>query len=376
MIAATHLRKWQWFVVAFWCCTLPAVRAQPSGDETRIAEAIRGGEYSQALQLLGPALRRAPSNAQLWTMQGVAFERQGNKQEALASFTRALKIAPGNIPALQGAVQIEFDAGSPRAIPLLQRLLQLQPDDLTSHGMLAVLEFQQNRCSEAAPHFEKAAALFQSQVDGLHAYAICLVRLKHPEKAASILKRTAELKDGDPPEIRLLASVELMAHRPEAALAALQPLLSPDVHDVETLELASSAFEGLHDTEKAVDALQRAILLQPADADLYVEFANLSASHQSFQVGINVVSDGIALQPRSASLYFSRGMLYAQLSDSIQAVSLCWRRFSPSASTTAAMPHARSMKPTLPSFAASRPAHSPVRSFGSWHLPACSLSRF
>jgi len=247
-------------------------------------------------------------------MQGVAYDRQGDKKQALAAFRHALKLAPDTIPALEGAAQIEFDAGNPNAIPLLQRLVRLRPGDSTTHGMLAVLEYQQGHCEQALPHFEKAAPLFQSQVDALHAYAVCLVRSKQLEKAATILKRTAELKPGDPPELRLLASIELMANHPEGAIAALEPLLSSGTPDVEALELASSAYEAVHDTEKAVDALRRAILLQPTNSGLYVEFANLSASHQSFQVGINVVNDGLALQPQSAPLYFARGMLYAQLS--------------------------------------------------------------
>jgi len=290
--------------------------AQSAGnEESRIASAIREGNYARALELLGPALGRAPGNAQLWTMQGVAYDRQGDKQHALAAFRHALRIAPDTIPALEGAAQIGFDAGDPGAIPLLTRLARLRPENTTTFGMLAVLEYQQGQCEEALPHFEKAAALFQSQVEPLHAYAVCLVRSKQLDKAAAILKRTAELKQGDPQELHLLASVELMANRPEKAIAALQPLLSPDTQDVEALELASSAYEGVHETDRAVDALRRAILLQPTNSGLYVDFANLSASHQSFQVGINVVNDGLDLEPQSAPLYFTRGMLYAQLSN-------------------------------------------------------------
>jgi len=293
---------------------IPGQAQGSENEEARIASAIRNGDYPQALQLLGPALRKFPGDAQLWTMQGVAYDRQGNKKEALVSFERALKIAPNAIPALEGAAQIHFDAGSPRAIPLLQHLMRLRPDDTIGHGMFATLEFQQGNCGAAVPHFEKAATLFQSQVEALHAYAICLVKVKELDKAADVLKRTAELKSNDPQELRLLASIELMAHHPEEALDALQPLLSSSAQDAETLELAAAAYEGSHDTEKAVNSLRQAILLQPSNADLYVEFANLSAAHQSFKVGINVLNDGLALQPQSASLYFARGMLYAQMS--------------------------------------------------------------
>jgi tetratricopeptide (TPR) repeat protein len=300
-------------IFAFVCSVM---LGQSSSDaESHIASAIRDGNYTYALQLLGPALRRSPANAQLWTMQGVAFDRQGDKTQALAAFRHALKVAPNTIPALEGAAQIEFDAGNSQAIPLLERLIRLRPENPTTHGMLAVLEYQQGHCDQALPHFEKSVALFQSQVDGLHAYAVCLVRAKQLEKAAAILKRTAELKPDDPQELRLLASVELMANHPEAAIAALEPILASGTHDVEALELASSAFEQVHETDRAVETLRQAILLQPTNPGLYVDFANLSASHQSFQVGINVVNDGLALQPQSAPLYFARGMLYAQLSN-------------------------------------------------------------
>ena len=47
------------------------------------------------------------------------------------------------------------------------------------------------------------------------------------------------------------------------------------------LELASAAYEEQHDTEKAVDALRQAILLDPKNVKLYVDFAAISATHQS-----------------------------------------------------------------------------------------------
>lgn len=183
-----------------------------------------------------------------------------------------------------------------------------------SHAMIAVLEYKHGNCPAAIPHFEKAGEIFQSEVDALHAYAVCLVRVRQLEKAAAVLQNTIALKPGDPQEHRLLASVDLMAHQPETALAALRPILTP-TPDAETLELAASAYEGVHDTEQAVNALRQAILLQPANTGLYLDFANMAAEHQSFQLGINVVNDGLALQPKAAPLYFARGMLYAQVAD-------------------------------------------------------------
>ncbi len=287
--------------------------AQTGIDRTGpIASALRKQEFDEALALLDPALREFPRNAELWTMQAVAYSGQGHKKEALESFHAAIKISPDYIPALQGAAQIEFDAGSIAAVPLLQHLLRLRPADLTTHGMLAVLQYQQGKCQAAVSHFERAGALFDKQRDALHAYATCLVRLKQLDKARNVFQRTLALDPNDGRERQLLASIQVMTHQPREAIATLEPLLESKP-EAETLELASAAYEDAGDTDRAVSALRQAILLDPMNAHLYLDFAAVSAGHQSFQVGINVVNDGIALQPKAAQLYFARGVLYIQL---------------------------------------------------------------
>ena len=67
------------------------------------------------------------------------------------------------------------------------------------------------------------------------------------------------------------------------------------------------------DTPQAVATLRQAILLDPQNVNLYVDFANLSSAHDSFQVGIDVVSDGISQLPKAVPLYLARGVLYVQL---------------------------------------------------------------
>lgn len=322
-------------------CLFPASLglAQASGDAaTQIATALQRQQYDQAISLLHTALTQTPANDQLWTMQGVAFAGLGKKKEALESFRTALKISPDNVRALHGAIQIEYESGDAAAIPRLQHLLRLQPNDLTSHGMLAVLEYQQGKCSSAVVHFEKAVSLFEKQVSALHAYGTCLVKLKRLSQAADIFQQTLAINPEDPRERKLLASLQLMAHQPQEAISTLAPLAGESRPDAETLELVSAAYEGDHDTDKAVDALRQAILADPQNVQLYLDFAAMSATHQSFEVGINVVNDGINLQPKAAGLYFARGVLYVQLAqyDKAQADFETAYKLDPSQSLSAA----------------------------------------
>jgi tetratricopeptide (TPR) repeat protein len=285
------------------------------GQIEAITSAMRANEFAKAAELTRAALKEFPGNAQLWAMQGAAYSGEGKKKEALDSFRAALKISPDYIPALQGAAEIEYSDGSKAAIPHLQRLLRLRPADQTSHGMLAVLEYQGGNCAAAVTHFEKAGTLFDSQPDGLHAYAACLVKLKQFDKAVEVFQRTLALSPQDERERRLLVALQLMAHQPQNALATLQPLLQAGNPDAGTLELAATAYEDSRDTPQAVASLRQAILLDPHNPNLYVDFANISSTHDSFQVGIDVVSDGIGQLPKAAPLYLARGVLYVQLAE-------------------------------------------------------------
>jgi len=290
------------------------VFSQTQEDLTEpISSALRAREFGKAAELTRSALRVSPGSAQLWILQGIALAGMGDSKQALAAFQRALKISPNSVAALAGAAQIEYEADSPGAKPLLDRLLQLRPGDPTGHAMLAVLAYRKGDCAAAGPHFAKAGELLDSQLDALHAYATCLVRLKRPEDAEAVLQRALVLRPDDRQERHLLASIQLMSHKPHDALATLRPLLDAANPTPDTLQLASNAFEDAGDTPQAVSTLRQALLLDPRNVSLYLDFASISFSHQSFQVGVDVISEGMLLQPRAAQLYVARGVLYVQL---------------------------------------------------------------
>jgi tetratricopeptide (TPR) repeat protein len=286
-----------------------------SSPAESISSALRARDFDQAISLSRAALEKSPDSAQLWTLQGIAFASKGDGQNALSAFQHALKIAPNNIAALEGAGQIEYQAGNKEAIPLLNHLVELQPDNRIGHAMLAVLQYRQGNCASAIPHFAKAAELIDSQTDALHAYAVCLVRLKKFDDAALVFQKSLALHPDDAREAQVLASIQLMAHKPKDALATLQPLLQGPNVDSTTLELASRAFEESGDTPQAVSTLRQALLQDPKNTSLYLDFANISFAHESFQVGVDVVTEGLTLQPNADELYVARGVLYVQLAE-------------------------------------------------------------
>ncbi len=278
-----------------------------------IASALQAGQFDKALEYLRPELEQNPKNAQLWTLQGIALSGKGDKKDALSAFRRALEISPDYLPALEGAAQIEYENNSKDTVALLQRILAQRPGDPTSHAMMAVFAYRRGDCATAVLHFEQSAPLLDSQPQALQQYGDCLVTLKETEKAITVFERALAQSPGDPRARYRLASVQMIAKRPKDAIAALQPLLQKQTTDSNVLELAAAAFEADENTPEAVRILRQAIVSDPHNVDLYVDFATLSLDHQSFQVGVDMIDAGLEAEPKAAPLYVARGILFVQL---------------------------------------------------------------
>jgi tetratricopeptide (TPR) repeat protein len=294
-------------------CTV--IGQQPTPSVTPIESLIRSRQYDQALAMTRSALERRPTDFRLWTLEGIIFSMQDKAQRAQSAFEKALRISPHYAPALKGEVQILYDQGDNRAIPLLERILKDDPKDQTAHQMLALLERKEDRCEPAVLHFAANRGATEKHTESLEAYGYCLVQLKKFQDAIPVFEKLITLLPNRAYPRYDLAIVQVANKQNEDALKTLEPLLAPDQSDPDILSLASQAAEATKDTAKAVAFLRQAIVLSPTTQDYYIAFAALCLDHESFQVGIDMINAGLSRIPDAARLYLSRGLLYAEESE-------------------------------------------------------------
>jgi tetratricopeptide (TPR) repeat protein len=286
----------------------------PSTNPTlAVQAALRAKDYAQALELASSGLRKSPRDAKLWTLRGMALSGLSKDHEALAAYDKALALSPDYLPALEGAAQLEYQAGSAHAIPRLNRILKQLPNDPTSHAMLAVLAYKQHDCATAVKHFTQSAQLISTQPGALAGYGACLMDLNRAPDAVSVFQQIVVQFPENSHARHNLAAAQLAAHQGKYAVETLQPLLQAREPDPDALDLASSAYENQGDTPRAVELLRQAIVVNPKKIKYYLDFATLSFNHQSFQVGIDMVNVGLNQAPNAAPLYVARGILYIQL---------------------------------------------------------------
>ena len=103
----------------------------------------RNGEFEAAEQLIGEALKLDPNSPELWSNRGTAQVAAKRQEAALASFTRALQLAPDFLGALANRAHVLFELQRyAEAIPDYEGLLARDPGHAYSAGNLVFCRLQ------------------------------------------------------------------------------------------------------------------------------------------------------------------------------------------------------------------------------------------
>ena len=304
------------FCLLVTCLMRCVAQGRPAQNEIdQISNALRGGEFAQALALSRIALASRPSDYRIWTLRGIATAKMGDIPSASMAYQHALRLAPYYLPALEGAAQSEFQLGHEEARPLLLKVLMQRPDDPTSHAMLGVLEYRRRNCADAATHFQEAVGVIASQPHALVEYGACLTILKRDEEAIAIFAQVLAFDPMSRAARYNLALSQWNAHHANEALATLQPLTETSPVDGGAATIAAEIFESEGDTPHAVESLRKTILGNPKDVDAYLRFAALSYDHDSPRVGIDFLNAGLRQLPGEPRLLLVRGILLTQIGE-------------------------------------------------------------
>ncbi len=292
--------------------------AQSQDNASDVVQLLRSRQYAAAEQAAERLLATAPQDCRLLSLRGLALNGLERASAAKQSFEEALRSCPSDLLALEGAAQIAYAQKQPDAAALLERILAQRPDDVTAHAMLASVDRAHRDCKAALPHFEASRPQFAGHPQLQEGYAFCLASTGDDNRAAANYQ---ELLDSHPDDtVRYnLAVVQWKLHDPAVAFATLQPLLSSGGAEA-PLELGSQLAEESGQTPEAVQLLRAAIVRQPGNADNYLRFAQLSFTHNSYQVGIDMLNAGLTQLPNAGRLYLARGVLEVQLSQFDKAI--------------------------------------------------------
>jgi CRISPR-associated protein Csy1 len=253
-----------------------AVAAAPDSVEALVLavnSALRCDQLAIAVPWLEALLRAHPGNPQFIRLLSTAHNNLGSRlqvageaTEALRSFTRALGVWPDNPEALFNRARLALDAAqSARALPDLQRLCALRPDDTGAAVLLAEAQIASD--DSADPQMGRAALHRLAALPGIDAMRLALARADVGDTNGALavvrtISKPADIGRGVGIAYRIAESSDARGAR--AAFGHLAALGDP----TQSLHLAIAQHLALPQVYPSRDALleQRAIYSAGVDA--------------------------------------------------------------------------------------------------------------
>jgi tetratricopeptide (TPR) repeat protein len=279
---------------------------------------------------------------------GVTYSQQGDHAKARDVFLQALRLQPNSVAILNNLGVNALQLGNePQAADYFRKALLLQPTEPDAGFNLGLIELKQRRFAEAARSLKRVSAQRPHDLPVLQGLLEAELGLGSREAAEKTADRLLNLAPADPGFYFRLAAT-LAAHRHfVAALAVLERArgLWPDSSDVaynlaivqfqagglETARnLAEAAvqrdaradlhhllgdiYERQNLLDKAVQAYQAAVRLDPEQEDYHFALGYEFLAHHNFDLAEQVFSNAVlrlpqAVKPRLglAAACFARG---------------------------------------------------------------------
>jgi tetratricopeptide (TPR) repeat protein len=241
------------------------------------AELLRQGRPAQAADVLRGVVLRWPSSPDARRLFGLALRDLGDLAGAESQLGSALQLDPSSGPTAVALNEILIATRRPQdALSVTTGLASRADADI--HLLTAHAEALKamGRMPEALAVFERAAVASSSSAVAHHNLASILGDMEHFGEAETAARR-AQAKGLDAPETWLVLGRALLGQRRfEEAEAAYRHAIGrrPDYADAHA-GLAQLIWMRTVDTSRALEALDRALLAFPANADLAVRKSEL-----------------------------------------------------------------------------------------------------
>ena len=143
-------------------------RSPTARDYARAGRAARAlGQFQEANGYFREAIALSPNDAVIESYWGELFLEKHQWGEAAQSFEAALKSQPDFAPAHLGLARASVNENPPAAEQAARRALELNPNEIGAHLLLAELATFEDRRTEAHDAIDKALAVNPSSLEAL-----------------------------------------------------------------------------------------------------------------------------------------------------------------------------------------------------------------
>ncbi len=330
-------------VAATLAGAVPAIGAEEGATGL---ELLRAGRVDDALGFFETRLGEDPDDLTALNMVGAILCIKDKPESSIAYFERALRHSPDFLPARKNLAVAEFDLGRYEAAEAnLRELLAVPQARRQASLFLGMIASESGRHGEAVRLLEDAGDLVGSQPRALISYARSLKQVGQADMAKEVLAAARTREDVSAPDLvdsaQVAASLGLVnealadleraealdpelagagrrrvemlgeAGRDEEALAEARRLAT-GTPSAGLLSLLAKLSESAGDLDGAIEALRKAIQVEPGREDGYIELGEFCVKYRNPELALEMLDLGLIRMPKSYRLLVQKGITLGQ----------------------------------------------------------------
>jgi predicted O-linked N-acetylglucosamine transferase (SPINDLY family) len=250
---------------------LEAMRAAPGdASASHLLGVVRAqqGRNSEALELIGTALKHKPDAPEMLSNYGNVLKTLGRFDEALAAYDRALKVKPDYLAALARRGMVLRDLGRlGEALATTDQVIRQRPDFLEAHSNRGAILSDLSQHDEALRAYDRALAIEPRFPDVWNNRALTLKAVKRLPEALSNIEQALALHPDFAEAWNNRGIILFDLKRTGDALMSYDRALALRPDYAEALNNRAVALASLKRYAESLADCDRAIALHPAFAD-------------------------------------------------------------------------------------------------------------
>jgi superkiller protein 3 len=269
-------------------------------------------DYEAAIPDFKKAIELEPKNATLHLQLGIAWEKQGELDEAFIALRQGIELYPKDANSYRRLALILLDLKRPdHDNDWLRKVAKSKPSAATAYMLLGGL-FEKKKPDEAVACFQRAIELDPERLDVPFKLGVILREQRHLDGAAASFQTCTELDPNHLDSRMNLGWVLLDQHKPAQALISFHKAIALDPnHSGAHYGLGRALMELREQPEEAIAALRKSIELDPKRVDAHYQLGVLLRRQNQSDQAVACFRKAIALNPKHATAQRDLGSILA-----------------------------------------------------------------
>jgi len=297
---------------------VPPVFGQPAVPVPPLREAedlVNSGHLDQALQKLDALAAQQPEGAGVEYLRGMVFYHQDKMAEAAVAFAKAVAEDPKNLDAMQMEGVSLFRAGkSADAVPLLEQARRsVRNANVDPNYVLGLCYMDTRRYDDARKAFAGQYGFAPESAPAYILAARMLLRRDYLPVAEESARKAIALNPALPQANFLLGEIALAHGQTADAIADFEQERDLNPLDGAVYERLGDAYIRIGDFDRAQQALDRAVLLEPNVNAPYILLGKVLLKQRNSLMAKMYLEHALQIDPKNYMAHYLLGQAYRGL---------------------------------------------------------------